>query len=183
MAGRGSCRVPERWTQYSPLGRRMAGTRFVAFKVPLRKSFGQNLLPEQRFSPRDLLRKVQERKEELGLIIDLTYTTRYYSREDLPRSMGYCKILTRGHEIPNRKTFLRFRNLVRRFLMANRDNGEPALGLAVPRNAKNGIFWGKMSPNSDIRGRDGGRAHPGGLGAPTHHKHCGVLWDWSLNWD
>ncbi|NXV55398.1 DUS11 phosphatase, partial [Molothrus ater] len=94
-----------RWTKYTPLGRRMPGTRFVAFKVPLKKCFEQNLLPEERFSPRDLIRKVQERKEELGLIIDLTYTTRYYSRE-----------------IPNRKTFLRFRDLVRRFLMANKDN-------------------------------------------------------------
>ncbi|NWZ99697.1 DUS11 phosphatase, partial [Nesospiza acunhae] len=111
-----------RWTEYTPLGCRMPGTRFVAFKVPLKKSFEQNLLPEERFSPRDLIRKVQERKEELGLIIDLTYTTRYYSREELPPTTRYCKILTMGHEIPNRKTFLRFRYLVGRFLMANKDN-------------------------------------------------------------
>ncbi|XP_056364545.1 RNA/RNP complex-1-interacting phosphatase isoform X2 [Oenanthe melanoleuca] len=122
MAGRGSCRVPERWTEYIPLGRRMPGTRFVAFKVPLKESFDRNLLPEERFSPHDLIRRVEERKEELGLIIDLTYTTRYYGREELPPTLRYCKILTMGHEIPNRKTILRFKYLVKKFLTANKDN-------------------------------------------------------------
>ncbi|XP_014747572.1 PREDICTED: RNA/RNP complex-1-interacting phosphatase [Sturnus vulgaris] len=122
MAGRGACRVPERWTDYIPLGRRMPGTRFVAFKVPLKESFDQNLLPEDRFSPHDLIRKVEERKEELGLIIDLTYTTRYYGREELPPTLRYSKILTMGREIPNRKTILRFKYLVKRFLTANKDN-------------------------------------------------------------
>ncbi|NXT61546.1 DUS11 phosphatase, partial [Chaetops frenatus] len=111
-----------RWTEYIPLGRRMPGTRFIAFKVPLRKSFDQNLLPEERFSPHDLIREVKEQKEELGLIIDLTYTTRYYSREELPATLRYSKILTMGHEIPNRKTILRFKYVVRKFLTDNRDN-------------------------------------------------------------
>ncbi|XP_062366565.1 RNA/RNP complex-1-interacting phosphatase isoform X2 [Cinclus cinclus] len=122
MAGRGACRVPERWTDYIPLGRRMPGTRFIAFKVPLKESFDRNLLPEERFSPRDLIRKVEERKEELGLIIDLTYTTRYYGREELPPTLCYSKILTMGHEIPNRRTILRFKYLVKKFLSANKDN-------------------------------------------------------------
>ncbi|RLV64036.1 hypothetical protein DV515_00017660, partial [Chloebia gouldiae] len=122
MAGRGACRVPERWTEYAPLGRRVPGTRFVAFKVPLSKSFDQNLPPGERFSPHDLVRKVQERKEELGLIIDLTYTTRYYGREELPPTLRHAKIPTVGHQIPNRKSFLRFRYLVRKFLEANKDN-------------------------------------------------------------
>ncbi|XP_066062498.1 RNA/RNP complex-1-interacting phosphatase isoform X2 [Chamaea fasciata] len=122
MVGRGASRVPERWTDYIPLGCRMPGTRFIAFKVPLKKSFDQNLLPEERFSPHDLIRKVEERKEELGLIIDLTYTTRYYGREELPPTLRYSKILTMGHEIPNRKTILRFKYVVKRFLTHNKDN-------------------------------------------------------------
>ncbi|NXU04070.1 DUS11 phosphatase, partial [Buphagus erythrorhynchus] len=111
-----------RWTDYIPLGCRMPGTRFIAFKVPLKESFDRNLLPEDRFSPHDLIRKVEERKEELGLIIDLTYTTRYYGREELPPTLRYSKILTMGREIPNRKTILRFKYLVKRFLTANKDN-------------------------------------------------------------
>ncbi|XP_048146001.1 RNA/RNP complex-1-interacting phosphatase [Corvus hawaiiensis] len=122
MADRGASRVPERWTDYIPLGRRMPGTRFIAFKVPLKKSFDRNLLPEERFSPHDLIRKVKERKEELGLIIDLTYTTRYYGPEELPPTLRYSKILTMGHKIPNRRTILRFKYLVKRFLTDNKDN-------------------------------------------------------------
>uniref|UniRef100_A0A8U7NF95 RNA/RNP complex-1-interacting phosphatase n=1 Tax=Corvus moneduloides TaxID=1196302 RepID=A0A8U7NF95_CORMO len=110
------------WTDYIPLGRRMPGTRFIAFKVPLKKSFDRNLLPEERFSPHDLIRKVKERKEELGLIIDLTYTTRYYGPEELPPTLRYSKILTMGHKIPNRRTILRFKYLVKRFLTDNKDN-------------------------------------------------------------
>ncbi|XP_058279728.1 RNA/RNP complex-1-interacting phosphatase isoform X7 [Hirundo rustica] len=128
MAGRGASRVPERWTDYIPLGRRMPGTRFIAFKVPLKESFDQNLLPEERFSPHDLITKVKERKEELGLIIDLTYTTRYYGREELPPTLRYSKILTMGHEIPNRRTILRFKYLVKKFLADNKDNDGLVLG-------------------------------------------------------
>ncbi|XP_058279726.1 RNA/RNP complex-1-interacting phosphatase isoform X3 [Hirundo rustica] len=106
----------------------MPGTRFIAFKVPLKESFDQNLLPEERFSPHDLITKVKERKEELGLIIDLTYTTRYYGREELPPTLRYSKILTMGHEIPNRRTILRFKYLVKKFLADNKDNDGLVLG-------------------------------------------------------
>ncbi|XP_010148221.1 PREDICTED: RNA/RNP complex-1-interacting phosphatase-like, partial [Eurypyga helias] len=110
------------WTDYVPLGRRMPGTRFIAFKVPLKKSFDQNLHPEERFSPRDLIKKIKEQKEELGLIIDLTYTTRYYRPEELPATLCYSKILTMGHEIPNRHTIFQFKCVVKKFLRDNRDN-------------------------------------------------------------
>ncbi|KAM6191376.1 RNA/RNP complex-1-interacting phosphatase isoform 2-T2 [Sarcoramphus papa] len=122
MVGRGASRVPERWTDYVPLGRRMPGTRFIAFKVPLKKSFDQNLHPEERFSPRDLIKKIKEQKEELGLIIDLTYTTRYYGPEELPATLCYSKILTMGHEIPNRHTIFQFKCVVKKFLRDNKDN-------------------------------------------------------------
>ncbi|XP_064328899.1 RNA/RNP complex-1-interacting phosphatase [Phalacrocorax carbo] len=122
MVGRGASRVPQRWTNYLPLGRRMPGTRFIAFKVPLRKSFDRNLPPEERFSPRDLIKKIKEQKEELGLIIDLTYTTRYYGPEELPATLCYSKILTMGHEIPNKHTIFQFKCVVKKFLRDNKDN-------------------------------------------------------------
>ncbi|XP_053944884.1 RNA/RNP complex-1-interacting phosphatase isoform X2 [Cuculus canorus] len=122
MVGRGSSRVPERWTDYIPLGRRIPGTRFIAFKVPLKESFDLNLHPEERFSPRDLVRKIREQKEELGLVIDLTHTTRYYRPEELPATLSYSKISTVGHEIPNRHTVFQFRRVVKKFLRNNKDN-------------------------------------------------------------
>ncbi|XP_068012618.1 RNA/RNP complex-1-interacting phosphatase isoform X2 [Melanerpes formicivorus] len=120
MVGKSS--VPERWTDYLPLGRRMPGTRFIAFKVPLKKSFDQKLPPEERFSPCDLLKKIKEQKEELGLIIDLTYTTRYYRPEELPATLCYSKIWTMGHEIPNKQTIYQFKYVVKKFLEDNKDN-------------------------------------------------------------
>ncbi|KAM6342252.1 RNA/RNP complex-1-interacting phosphatase [Podargus strigoides] len=122
MVGKGASRVPERWTDYIPLGRRLPGTRFIAFKVPLKKSFDQKLHPEERFSPQDLIKKIREQKEELGLIIDLTYTTRYYRPEELPATLCYSKILTMGHEIPNRETIFQFKRVVKKFLRDNKDN-------------------------------------------------------------
>ncbi|XP_047911011.1 RNA/RNP complex-1-interacting phosphatase isoform X2 [Anser cygnoides] len=122
MPGRGGCRVPERWTDYVPLGRRLPGTRFIAFKVPLRQNFDHNLHPEERFSPRDLIKKIKEQGEELGLIIDLTYTTRYYRPEELPATLCYSKISTMGHEIPNNQTIFEFKSVVKNFLRDNKDN-------------------------------------------------------------
>ncbi|NWX53690.1 DUS11 phosphatase, partial [Promerops cafer] len=42
--------------------------------------------------------------------------------QELPPTLRYSKILTMGHEIPNRKTILRFKYLVKKFLTANKDN-------------------------------------------------------------
>lgn len=53
----------------------------MLLNVVFPQSFNQNLHPEERFSPCDLIEKIKEQKEELGLIIDLTYTTRYYGPE------------------------------------------------------------------------------------------------------
>uniref|UniRef100_A0A8C8VJJ2 RNA/RNP complex-1-interacting phosphatase n=1 Tax=Pelusios castaneus TaxID=367368 RepID=A0A8C8VJJ2_9SAUR len=122
MPGDSKTRLPDRWTDYLPLGQRIPGTRFIAFKVPLRKSFEWRLAPEERFSPLDLIKKIGEQKEELGMIIDLTYTTRYYRPEELPKTLFYSKILTVGHEVPDNETIIKFKCAVKEFLRENRDN-------------------------------------------------------------
>ncbi|XP_058050012.1 RNA/RNP complex-1-interacting phosphatase [Ahaetulla prasina] len=114
--------LPDRWTDYLPLGKRMSGTRFIAFKVPLKKSFEWRLAPDERFSPLDLITQVKEQKEELGLIIDLTYTTRYYEPMELPETLQYCKILTVGHKVPNNDIVSKFKSAVKKFLRENQHN-------------------------------------------------------------
>ncbi|NXA43854.1 DUS11 phosphatase, partial [Eudromia elegans] len=156
-----------RWTDYAPLGRRLPGTRFIAFKVPLRKSFNRNLHPQERFSPRDLLKKIREQKEELGLIIDLTYTTRYYGPEELPATLHYSKILTMGHEIPNSQTIYQFKCVVKDFLRDNKDNdkligvhcthGLNRTGYLVCRYL---IDVDGMEPNAAIELFNRARGHP-----------------------
>ncbi|XP_030057640.1 RNA/RNP complex-1-interacting phosphatase [Microcaecilia unicolor] len=120
--GKGKNRLPDRWTDYHPIGQRMPGTRFIAFKVPLQQSFDWKLSPLERFSPLDLINKVKEQKEELGLIIDLTYTTRYYEPEELPKCLSYSKVFTAGHEVPDDKTIYQFKSVVANFLRENEDN-------------------------------------------------------------
>uniref|UniRef100_A0ABI7XIA1 Dual specificity phosphatase 11 n=1 Tax=Felis catus TaxID=9685 RepID=A0ABI7XIA1_FELCA len=119
---RGGNHVPERWKDYLPVGQRMPGTRFIAFKVPLKKSFEKHLAPEERFSPLDLFNKLQKQNEELGLIIDLTYTHRYYKPEDLPETIPYLKIYTTGHQVPDDDTIFKFKCAVNEFLKENKDN-------------------------------------------------------------
>ncbi|KAM5142871.1 RNA/RNP complex-1-interacting phosphatase isoform 2-T2 [Callospermophilus lateralis] len=119
---KGGNRIPERWKDYLPVGQRMPGTRFIAFKVPLQKSFEAKLAPEERFSPLDLFNKIREQNEELGLIIDLTYTQRYYKSEDLPETIPYLKIFTVGHQVPDNNTIFKFKCAVSGFLKENKDN-------------------------------------------------------------
>ncbi|XP_008252459.1 RNA/RNP complex-1-interacting phosphatase isoform X4 [Oryctolagus cuniculus] len=119
---KGKNHIPERWKDYLPVGQRMPGTRFIAFKVPLQKNFEKNLAPEECFSLLDLFNKIREQNEELGLIIDLTYTQRYYKPEDLPETISYLKIFTVGHQVPDDDTILKFKHAVNGFVKENKDN-------------------------------------------------------------
>lgn len=86
------------------------------------KKFEAKLMPEECFSPLDLFNKIQEQNEELGLIIDLTYTQRYYKVEDLPETISYIKIFTVGHQIPDNDTIFQFKCAVKEFLKKNKNN-------------------------------------------------------------
>ncbi|XP_053161358.1 uncharacterized protein LOC128349312 isoform X2 [Hemicordylus capensis] len=59
---------------------------------------------------------------ELGLIIDLTYTTRYYDVKDVPKSVEYKKLYTVGLQVPDDPTILQFKKWVRKFLWENAEN-------------------------------------------------------------
>ncbi|XP_036450971.1 RNA/RNP complex-1-interacting phosphatase [Colossoma macropomum] len=115
-------KIPDRWTEYSAVGKRIPGTRFIAFKVPLKQSLRNCLCQSEAFGPFDLLHMLEKQGQELGLIIDLTFTTRYYKPQDLPDSWHYLKIFTAGHEVPSDATILSFKKAVRRFLCDNENN-------------------------------------------------------------
>ncbi|XP_066864392.1 uncharacterized protein [Kogia breviceps] len=86
------------------------------------KSFEKNLAPEECLSPLDLFNKLQEQNEELGLIVDLTYTRRYYKPEDGPETIRYLRICTIGHQVPYDDTIFKFQCVVNGFLKENKDN-------------------------------------------------------------
>uniref|UniRef100_A0A3Q3LU02 RNA/RNP complex-1-interacting phosphatase n=1 Tax=Mastacembelus armatus TaxID=205130 RepID=A0A3Q3LU02_9TELE len=114
--------IPDRWLDYNAVGQRLQGTRFIAFKVPLKQHLNRQLPPADVFGPWELLDALNRENLELGLIIDLTYTKRYYSLQDLPESLLFVKISTAGHEVPSDNTILCFKRTVHRFLRDNAEN-------------------------------------------------------------
>ncbi|XP_031734641.1 RNA/RNP complex-1-interacting phosphatase isoform X2 [Anarrhichthys ocellatus] len=111
-----------RWLDYSAVGKRLDGTRFIAFKVPLKQSLNRQLPSSDVFGPWELLDALNTEKQELGLIVDLTFTTRYYTLQDIPESLLVLKIFTAGHEVPSDDTILSFKRAVCRFLRDNAEN-------------------------------------------------------------
>ncbi|XP_052860512.1 RNA/RNP complex-1-interacting phosphatase homolog [Anopheles cruzii] len=103
-------RLPDRWLKYSPYGGTIAD-RFIALKVPLSAHYTG--IPEaDRFTPTDAIETLS-----LGLIIDLTNTTRYYDpNEFTDNSVEYQKLFVKGHAIPEFSTVKRFLSIVKQFL-------------------------------------------------------------------
>ncbi|XP_044030171.1 RNA/RNP complex-1-interacting phosphatase isoform X2 [Siniperca chuatsi] len=114
--------LPDRWLDYKAVGKRLRGTRFIAFKVPLKQSLTRQLPCSDVFGPWELRDTLNKENQELGLIIDLTFTTRYYKLQDVPESLLFVKIFTAGHEVPSDDTILSFKRVVRKFLRDNADN-------------------------------------------------------------
>ncbi|XP_053190780.1 RNA/RNP complex-1-interacting phosphatase-like [Scomber japonicus] len=114
--------VPDRWLDYAPVGCRIPGTRFIAFKVPLKPSLNCLVPESDSFGPWQLLDSVRSQDQDLGLIIDLTFTSRYYQPSDIPQSCCYVKILTEGHRVPSDAAILSFKRAVTHFLNQNHDN-------------------------------------------------------------
>lgn len=114
--------IPDRWLDYQAVGKRLPGTRFVAFKVPLKSTLISHLSSSDVFGHWELLDALKKEHQELGLIIDLTFTTRYYRAEDVPESLLCVKIFTAGHEVPSDETILKFKRAVHWFLRENSDN-------------------------------------------------------------
>ncbi|XP_060624678.2 uncharacterized protein [Anolis sagrei] len=114
--------IPDGWRNVQSVGQPIPGTRFIAFKVPLKGAINQRLIPVQRFTPKDLIAAVKALNVELGLIIDLTYTRRYYEVKDMPKSLEYKKLFTVGLEVPDDATILQFKKWVRKFLWENAEN-------------------------------------------------------------
>lgn len=105
--------IPDRWLDYSEVGGVVPGTRFIAFKVPLRESICSRMPASKRFTPHDLLQRIQG----LGLVIDLTCTNRYYDPDSLVnRGILHAKIMCVGQQIPSDGVVSEFFRAVDAFL-------------------------------------------------------------------
>ncbi|XP_077556411.1 RNA/RNP complex-1-interacting phosphatase homolog [Haemaphysalis longicornis] len=113
--------IPDRWLDYTNVGSIVPGTRFIAFKVPLRESICARLPPHQRFTPNALL----ERVYGLGLVIDLTCTDRYYDPTNIKQcGIVHAKIMCVGQQVPSESVVYQFFQAVDAFLMNPANDGK-----------------------------------------------------------
>ncbi|XP_017473589.1 PREDICTED: RNA/RNP complex-1-interacting phosphatase [Rhagoletis zephyria] len=111
--------IPDRWLSYKPVGKQIEGTRFIAFKVPLRERVNENVDEEHRLDANILLKTVPN----LGMIIDLTNTTRYYNPHNFKdKGLEYIKLMIPGHDTPSPRMINQFKTLAMTFLNNNSDN-------------------------------------------------------------
>lgn len=112
--------IPDRWIPYQNVGKQIEGTRFIAFKVPLKELICRtsSLNWENWFTPNHLLKQVKN----LGLVIDLTNTCRFYNPEELKsRNVAYKKLFCMGNQIPSPEVVGEFFSSVDDFLSRNPD--------------------------------------------------------------
>ncbi|XP_039483566.1 RNA/RNP complex-1-interacting phosphatase [Drosophila santomea] len=111
--------IPDRWLNYKPIGDRVPGTRFIAFKVPLNQHVNARVNENLRLAPESLLQSVPD----LGLIIDLTNTNRYYRPSALTdHDVRHQKLMIPGKQTPSRALAEKFCGFVADFLESNADN-------------------------------------------------------------
>ncbi|XP_022339320.2 uncharacterized protein LOC111134511 isoform X1 [Crassostrea virginica] len=113
---------PDRWTNYEALGAVIPGTRLITFKVPLKKELCENLPEKEQFTPKNLLSLVSGLGHQLGMVIDLTFTRKYYSAfEFKDEGVRHEKIFTEGHNVPNDDVVYRFFDTLESFFLEQPD--------------------------------------------------------------
>ncbi|XP_076823601.1 RNA/RNP complex-1-interacting phosphatase homolog [Clavelina lepadiformis] len=115
--------LPEGWLDYSKMGKIVENSRFLAVKVPLKKRFYKDIPEDEHFSPNNLIQMAEERNIKIGLIVDLTFTRKYYDPRDFTDyGMKYVKIMVPGRVIPDNQIIMQFFSAIKEFEKENKDN-------------------------------------------------------------
>ncbi|VDM44944.1 unnamed protein product [Toxocara canis] len=126
--GIGARRLPDRWLEYEPVGKPIHGTRFVPFKTPLSSEYfanrGENFDADDIFEIKTIVAYANAHSKEIGLVIDLTATEKYYDPQEwTDRGIEYVKIKCNGHTAYDQEgSIKRFFEAVTTFLRNNADN-------------------------------------------------------------
>ena len=117
--------LPDRWLDYKPVNR--AIFRFIPFKVPLKRTICCSLPPDQQFDWPRLISDLERKELQLGLVIDLCNTNRYYDPVDIEKASSnkilHFKIYCQGHDqTPSDEDFYNFATQVKEFLRHSSDN-------------------------------------------------------------
>ncbi|PAV90627.1 hypothetical protein WR25_12197 [Diploscapter pachys] len=114
---------------YDGVGCDMEGTRFLPFKTPLDRSFfvgKPNIHEDEHFDVDSLIRLARENGKRIGLVIDLTNTSRYYDKTDWEKhDVQYVKLNCPGHEVDGRDDIVeKFNTIVEDFVTNSENDGK-----------------------------------------------------------
>ncbi|CAI5479663.1 unnamed protein product, partial [Closterium sp. Yama58-4] len=100
--------LPDGWVDCPSMGEAMG--LLIPCKAPLGEAFRELVEPGKRWSPDVALKQTRSMKKDVGMVIDLTNTTRYYNPKDwLKFNVKYLKLACRGRdEVPDDETVNRF---------------------------------------------------------------------------
>ncbi|KAL5007034.1 hypothetical protein ScPMuIL_015840 [Solemya velum] len=108
---------PERWLECPRKGQPILG-KFLPFKTPLDNKYDGDVPEHQRFNISMLFASLKTYKVRMGLLVDLTNTTRFYNSKEVEEfDCKYVKMQCRGHgETPSSDQTEAFIGLCARFL-------------------------------------------------------------------
>uniref|UniRef100_A0A7E4V4G4 TYR_PHOSPHATASE_2 domain-containing protein n=1 Tax=Panagrellus redivivus TaxID=6233 RepID=A0A7E4V4G4_PANRE len=116
-------KFPENWENVKPIGEIIEGTRFLVFKTPIDTEPGLKLNREKLFTTANLLRELTFRQQQLGLVINLSFTSKYYDPRVFECICSYKHIHCNPAGYTRREDIVkRFINTVESFLNKNKEN-------------------------------------------------------------
>ncbi|XP_072038912.1 mRNA-capping enzyme-like [Amphiura filiformis] len=120
--------IPDRWLNCPRKGELIAG-RFLPFKTPLGPRYNSQVPEENRFQFPMLFSYLESRKFKLGLVVDLTNTTRFYDKSEIEeKGARHFKLNCRGHgEAPSADQTAIFIHLCSNFI----DKSPPDMVIGV----------------------------------------------------
>ncbi|CAM0874827.1 unnamed protein product [Alopecurus aequalis] len=124
--GRGRIKeTPQGWLDCPAFGEPI--DRIIPSKVPLDETFNESVPPGKRYSSKQVINKQRKAGRDIGLVIDLTNTSRYYSpAEWTKQGIKHVKIPCRGRDaVPDNESVNVFVYEVMMFLERQKQSKTP----------------------------------------------------------
>ncbi|XP_066925199.1 RNA/RNP complex-1-interacting phosphatase homolog isoform X2 [Clytia hemisphaerica] len=174
-------RIPERWLDYNAINEPIEGAPIIAFKTPLSDRYNRPedntdeeatfVEKDKEFTPSQLVAKVEEKDLELSVVVDITFTFRYYNgvhEFENKHNIQYDKIKCPGQQIPPDEIINRFATIMNDFISENGLDGKKLVGLhcthGVNRSgyvlARYLIEWLNFEPEKAIEAVGKARGYP-----------------------
>ncbi|XP_074578126.1 uncharacterized protein LOC141834687 isoform X1 [Curcuma longa] len=112
--------VPQGWMDCPSFGQNIG--LIIPSKVPLDETYNESVLPGKRYSSKQAINKLRSQRRELGLVIDLTNTNRYYPPSEwIKLGIKHVKIPCKGRDsVPDNESVNTFVHEVLQFLSRQR---------------------------------------------------------------